>query len=191
MSRPAKIEMLVNFAGFQAGWFACVLGAAAGYPLAGPVVVIAVVLGQMLWRRERRGDATLLLLAGGLGWSLDSLLVGLGVMAFPPEAALVRPTALWMVALWINLAATLRVSFAWLDGRWALAAVLGAVAGPLAYGAGARLGAIDLGGRPALSLALIGVEWLIAMPVLMWLAARPKGHEDPAPPALAGGGTGP
>ncbi len=40
------MRLLLNFAAFQIGWFACVLGAANGFPWLGPVVVAAVVAGQ-------------------------------------------------------------------------------------------------------------------------------------------------
>jgi hypothetical protein len=77
-----------------------------------------------------------------------------------------------MVALWMNLAATLRHSLSWLCGRPVLALVMGAVAGPLAYWGGARLGAVELGAPLGSSLAAIAVEWALALPLLAWAAAR-------------------
>jgi membrane protein implicated in regulation of membrane protease activity len=57
----------------------------------------------------------------------------------------------------------------WLAGRPLLAAALGAVGGPLAYFGGVGLGALAFPGGLAWALALIAVEWAIAMPLLLGL----------------------
>jgi hypothetical protein len=59
------------------------------------------------------------------------------------------------------------LSLEWLSGRYALAAVLGAVAGPLSYLGGERLGAITVESPLA-----IGIEWAIATPLLVYLKER-------------------
>jgi len=71
----------------------------------------------------------------------------------------------WMAMLWASFATTLRHGLGWMRGRWTLAAALGAASGPLAFWAGERLGALELGGTPAL-LAL-AVEWGAALPLLL------------------------
>jgi hypothetical protein len=156
---------------FQAGWFACVLGAARGMPVLGPVLVGAFVLlhlvaNRRVWERE----AALLAASALVGYAADSILVLAGVLRFPPQASLGGPSALWMVALWVNLALTLNGPLGWLKGRHALAALLGAAGGPLAYEAGARLGAASLGDPYWASLAAVAVEWSLAMPLLAALA---------------------
>ena len=81
-----------------------------------------------------------------------------------------------MIALWTCFAATLRHSLAWLRARWLLAAVLGAVGGPLAYLGGESLGAISLTGD--LSIAAISAQYAIATPILLAIAhytTRSKG----------------
>jgi sigma54-dependent transcription regulator len=74
-----------------------------------------------------------------------------------------------MVALWLNFAATLNVSLAWLRGHYALAAAFGAVGGPLAYYGGAKMGATEVlpsqGG-----LLVLAIGWGVMTPVLVWLA---------------------
>jgi hypothetical protein len=161
------MSKLLNFAGFQTGWFACVLSAAAGRPVLGPLVVGAVVTANIVWSVERRALVVLAVLAAVIGYAVDSGLVLGGLMSFPPDARLGGPSTLWMVALWVNLAITLRSSLGWLRGRYALAAVLGAVGGPLAYGAGAGLGAITIAEPMWLALAAVAVAWLAAMPLLL------------------------
>jgi hypothetical protein len=59
----------------------------------------------------------------------------------------------------------------WMSGRYLLAALFGAIGGPLSYLAGARLGAMSFIDTGAAVTAL-AVGWGLAMPLLMWLAAR-------------------
>lgn len=168
------IAKIVNFVGFQIGWFGAILGAARGWTWLGPVIV-AVLLVVHLAGEKRRGPVLgLLLLTGVLGYAIDSLFVLAGAFAFPEIAQMGGPSTLWMAAMWINLAIAVRGCMAWLRGRWLLAAVLGAVSGPLSYWAGARLGAIELGESFTRSMVLIGIEWLLALPLLVWLLLSPK-----------------
>ena len=69
----------------------------------------------------------------------------------------------------MNFAATLNVSMAWLRGRYLLAAVFGAIGGPLAYYSGAKLGATEA--LPSLNgMLVLAVGWGVMTPLLVWLA---------------------
>jgi hypothetical protein len=182
------ILKLINFVAFQIGWFACVLGAAAGRPWLGLVVVAGVVTLHLALQRPRGPEVLLLLSAGVLGYVMDSLLVLGGVIEFTPAARLGGPSALWMVALWVNLGTTLNNSLGWLRGRYLLAAAMGAISGPLAYWAGVRLEAVTFGLPLPLALAVISVEWALSMPALIGIVAvlRPRAalRDEPAPADL-------
>jgi hypothetical protein len=108
--------------------------------------------------------------AAVMGYAADSALVWFGVLTFPPHAVFGWPSTLWMAGLWVNLALTLDASMAWLRGRYALAAVAGAVSGPLAYAAGERLGAAVLGPSFGSAMLVVAVEWVVAMPLLLLVA---------------------
>jgi hypothetical protein len=73
--------------------------------------------------------------------------------------------------MWALLATTLNVSMRWLHGRPWSAAAFGALGGPLAYWAGARLGAVEI---PDVAAALTAqaIGWAVMMPALMALALR-------------------
>jgi hypothetical protein len=159
---------IANFIGFQAGWFASILGAAAGLPWLGPACVLVLAIGNMLVRRRWAADATLYLTAGVIGYAADSALVLSGLMSFPEKAALGQPSTIWMSLMWMNFAATLHASLGWLKGRYVLSAVFGLIGGPLAYWTGERFGAVTLTGWPA--LGAVGLEWLLATPLLVWIA---------------------
>lgn len=106
-----------------------------------------------------------------LGLVADSVLLATGWIAYPNGDWLPGLAPYWIVCLWALFATTLNVSMRWLSGRYLLAAVFGAIGGPLSYLAGARLGAMSfVDAVPALIALAIG--WACAMPFLVWLAAR-------------------
>ena len=168
---------LVSLVALQVCWFACVGGAARGLPWLGPLAVAAYAAGYLRTvpsGRARSRQAWLLALAGAAGYAADSALVLSGVLAFPPQAVLGWPSTVWMVALWVLQAAVLGGALSRLRGRHVTAAIVGAVGGPLAYLAGERMGAAVLGPSHAVALTAIGVEWALAMPLLVWMEGRAR-----------------
>jgi hypothetical protein len=187
---PARLRSpWANLVCTQAAWFACVVGAAQQWPWLGPVVTV-VWCGLWLWLSARR-RADLLLLVGSavVGYALDSMLVLGGFFAFAPAVQLGGPSPLWMVALWALFGTTLRGPMQRLLDKPLLAAVVGAVAGPLAYGGGVRLGAASFGDDEVTSRLAIGAAWAIAMPVLGVLERRTRSSTPPSvDAALRSGG---
>lgn len=80
----------------------------------------------------------------------------------------------WILALWALFATTLNVSLGWLRSRLLLAGVLGGVAGPFAYWAGERLGALSLR-EPVAALGALTLGWAAILPALLALARRLDG----------------
>jgi hypothetical protein len=171
--------MLVNFIAFQIGWFACVLGGAYGWPMLGvavAAVIIALHLHRAAWPRQ---EAILIVLSGLLGFAADSLLTGLGLLKFPSGQFHPQFAPYWMVAMWMSFATTFNVSLRWLKRRLGLAALLGMIAGPLAYYGGAQLGGVAFANPLASLLAVAGV-WTPAMPLLLVIADRWDGMAETA-----------
>lgn len=169
------MRLLLNLLGFQVAWFACVVGAGRGEPWVGPVVTLVVLAAHMTWQVANRWAEIVLVAVGALfGFAADSALVVAGFLAFPEHARLGAPSTLWMIALWANFAATLNVALRRLEGRYRLAALLGAFGGPMAYYAGANLDALVLGEPMTLSLTAIALVWGVATPALVWLARQTR-----------------
>ena len=167
---------LVNVLLFQSAWFATVMGAARGSPWLGPAAVTVALAVHVLLVDDRRGEWRKMLAAGFLGFWLDTLFVAAGI--FTPKAT-VYPLPFsppWMVFLWVNFSLTLNASLSWLQGRYRLAAVFGAVGGPLAYYAGAEMGATEA--LPSVSgMLVLMAAWALATPFLVWLAGYLKRGE--------------
>lgn len=167
--------IILNVLLFEAGWLASVLGAANGLPWAG-VAVIAVVAAFHLARSRRALPELLLLaIAFAIGALFESLLVQTGWLRFDGGTLAAGTAPVWMAALWINFATTLNVALRALHARPAAAALLGAIAAPVAYYAGARLGAVEMvAAAPA--LAAIAAGWSVLTPALLAVARRLDGY---------------
>jgi len=168
---------LANLLAFQAGWFSCILGAAWGRPMVGPVVVLALVAIHLRFVASPRREAKLLVLATLLGTIIDSLHAAFGVVFFDPAQTWLWICPLWMSSLWTIFATTLRGALGWMEGRYGLAFLIGALAGPASYYAGARLGAIGLSENLTFSLTILAAVWAITLPSLFWLST----HLSPSP----------
>jgi hypothetical protein len=172
---------LVNAAGFQAAWWATILSAAAGRPLVA-AAASAIPLGLHLALFDRSAaERRLVAATAAVGALLETANALLGFTRFDPPPLGLPLAPAWMLLQWALLGAVLRHSFGWIRGRYALAALLGAVAAPLSYAGGERLGALSLGGTPA--LAAVAVEYALALPALAWAARRAEGPAGPPGPA--------
>jgi hypothetical protein len=162
-------KKILNATLFQAAWFAAVLGTAHGTPWLGPLAMLPILALHLTLTEDRTGELKLLAAAGILGFFYDTTLVSFGIFT-PLQHLLPRPfSPPWMVCLWINFAATLNVSMAWLRGRYLVSAVFGAIGGPLAYYSGAKLGATEA--LPSTNgMLLLAIGWGLMTPLLIWLA---------------------
>lgn len=167
---------LINVVGFQFGWFCCVLGAANGMPWLGPLVALPVVGWHLFAAGDMRAEFKLILVASVLGSLFDQALLSAGLLRFAESAmwpAFLLPA--WMMALWLLFNTTLNVSLRWMRGHIMVAVIFGLIGGPLAYIAGAKLGAITLLDAPKL-MVVLAIGWGLLMPALLWLAAKFDGY---------------
>jgi hypothetical protein len=160
---------LWNFVGYQFAWFAVIGTAARGYAWLGATIALVVAAVHFVLRRDPR-ELRAMGLAALIGLLVDSTLALTGQVHF----AAAWPTGLapyWMLSLWVAFATTLNHSLRWLMTRPVGAALAGAVGGPLAYLAGAKLGALTLV-TPAITLAMISLLWTLAMVTLSMFVLR-------------------
>lgn len=169
--------ILINFVAFQVGWFACVLGGAHQLPWLGTLLV-SIIIAVHLSRASRPGaELSLVLLAIAIGSVWDSYLVWRGWLEYPSGTLIPDTAPHWILAMWGVFATTLNVSLRWLKQRWLIAILSGAIAGPLAYYAGARLGGVVFADQTTALIAL-GLGWAVLMPLLMALSQRLDGFPN-------------
>jgi hypothetical protein len=163
--------MLANFILFQLGWFACVLGGAHDRPWLGTGVALAIVVWHLARVRDPRRELALVLIAAAVGAAFESALSALGWVRYPTGMLVPGTAPVWLVAIWMLFATTLNVSLRWLRRFPPAGIALGAIAGPLAYWGGARLGAMEFV-APVAATAALAIGWAALTPALVAVAKR-------------------
>lgn len=167
-------DNIINFVLFQLGWFACVLSSAAHQPWLGALVAVAVLAWHLARANAPRLELYLLLVAMFIGAVWDSVLVWGALLDYSSGVLLPNTAPYWIVIMWALFASTLNLSLGWLKKRYFVAVVLGAVAGPLAYYAGANFGALSFVNQTNALIAL-AIGWAIFTPLLVAIAERMNG----------------
>ena len=183
------MNVLKNLVLFKLGWVACVMFAAAGRPWLSLLSVGVVVLLHLPQLAAPAKEALLLGAAVLLGLAWESSLVALGIVQYPGhEHAWLAPA--WILAMWALFATTINHGLAWVKRYWLYAALAGGIGGPMAFYAGANLGAVSFPNMP-LALTVIGIGWAVLLPLLALIAEtiidstlfEPKAGERPTAPS--------
>jgi hypothetical protein len=165
----------INIVLYQCAWLASVLGAATGRGWLCVAGVCTALLWHLLRAHEPLREVRLIAIAVAIGAAVESLLVASGWVHMEGRLLVGGFLPLWMVALWAAFATTLNVSLRAFRNRYALASILAFIGAPLAYIAGARLGALEwVLAVPA--LALIALSWSVSLPLLLHTAQRHDGY---------------
>jgi hypothetical protein len=168
-------RVLLNLALYQLAWFGCVLGAAVREPAWGYATVSLAVLWHLGRAPKPMRESLLLLAVVAVGALFELLLVQSGWVSMAPELLVAGVLPLWMVALWAAFGTTLNIALRALRDRGGLVAVLALVGAPLAYAAGARLGAFEFN-NPPFAIAAVAAGWALLLPLLLRAARRLDGY---------------
>ena len=169
---------LLNYGLFQAGWFVCVLGAAAAHPWIAAAVGLLLVLVHLTLVRNFARESLLLLASLLLGLLVDGIHIRTGVLTFPIGGFHPALPPAWILVLWLQFAMSLHYSLGWLNGRYILGALLGSVSGALAYWAGVRFGAAAFAADLVRCLVQIGLSWGLTMLILLHISRLTAPKKD-------------
>ena len=167
---------LINYALYQTGWFACVLGAASHRPWTGFFIAIALVGVHLVLSVERSVELQLIGLATAVGAVVEIAQIAAGTYRFTSGTVIDALPPPWLLAMWAQLATTFRFSLRSVVTRPVPALLFGAAGGPIAFLAGERLGAVTLLPPLADSLLRLSVGWAIALVVFSAVVRRLSRH---------------
>jgi len=168
--------LLINLTLFKAGWIAAVVSAAASFPTAGTLVIAVAAFVHIARAEDRQHEIRLLALAAVIGLLWESALVSTGLVQYGAQGVLPGIAPFWIVAMWVLFATTLNVGMRWLRKSAVVAALAGAIGGPLSFVAGEKAGAVTFPDASA-ALFAIGLGWAVFLPLLVRFAAR---KDEPA-----------
>ena len=154
---------LVNYALYQTGWFACVVGGAWDRPWTGFLIAAILTSVHLTLSLDRSIEARLVALAIAVGVVVEMVQIAAGTYRFRSGTVLDALPPPWLLAMWAQFATTFRFSLRTVIARPIRAALFGAAGGPIAFLAGERLGAITL--LPPLTHALLrlSISWALAL----------------------------
>ncbi|GLQ45960.1 membrane protein [Dyella lipolytica] len=157
---------------YEAVWFCTVSGA--GHGLAWPGVLAAAVF--VTWRlfvsRHVAVECRLLAVSLVLGAAMETFWVRAGWITYTATWSLL-PAPAWILALWACFAFTILPLFGYLQSRPWLAALFGAIGGPLSYAAASDgWHAAHVISPSWHAWCALAVGWGLALPLLTTLARR-------------------
>jgi hypothetical protein len=155
---------IANWILTQALWFICVLGGD----------LYAVVAGICYWffyvthigNVQREWPSLVIIVSSG--FIIDILLSSFGVINFNTNMFM----PLWLLVIWSGFATLFHHGLGWLLAKPVLAAVLGAITGPLAYFAGAALSVSQINVSPTVFICIYAVLWSLYMPIFLFISSR-------------------
>ncbi len=153
------MRLVLNIINYQVIWLLCVISG-------NRMVWLALLLigGHLFFSNQRRNDLILIMSLALGGIIIDGSLKQLGLFSFSEDN---YPIPYWLIIIWMALATLLNHSLNWLKGKYALAALLGSIGGPLAYWGGVRFDAAVFLWPLPLSLAVLMLIWGILTPLLL------------------------
>ncbi len=167
------MKKLVNFVLFQAGWFALVLSAEHSLAWLAFAFVLCSLVVHLVWISDNpRRDALLLASVPPLGLLLDTALAQGDVLYYRGAPLLGVFAPGWIFAMWAIFAMTFHSSMSWMQARYGIAALFGAIGAPLSYAGAARVSAVGYFDPTWRSVLLVALAWGLAMPLFLWISAR-------------------
>jgi hypothetical protein len=167
------MKFWASLVGYQLVWFCAVIGASRGLAWPGVIGMLVFAACQLGLAQHYKADVSLIVVAIAMGFLLDGGLIraGWACYAAPWPSTTLAPA--WILALWATFALTFTQSLAYLQTRLWLAALLGAIGGPLAYLGAARGWHVVTFADPSWhALLWLSMGWALATPALAWLARR-------------------
>lgn len=153
---------LWSWLGFNAVWFAAAAGAAYGLNWPAVAACALYVGALMLARAFVHASVALLALIALAGVVAETVLLAVGVLTYSAHWPLPSIAPLWMGALWVAYACAVETTAPRLRVH-PVYIVATALLAPLAYLAGARLGALVVHDPKVSSWLAISLVWFVAL----------------------------
>ncbi len=181
------LNALINFLGFQSVWFLSLFGAGTHRSWLGAIALVAFTAWHFRAVANPRAEIVIVLVACAVGFVVDTTFIQAQLLAYAEPLPFAAVAPYWILGMWVNFALTLNGSMRWLHGRYLLAAVLGAIGGPLAYVAGIRLGAAELLASAVVVYGMLALVWAAAVPLLVVATERANRRWPPSASPLVVG----
>ena len=160
MSVPA---LAFNVLGYYSSWFALILSAAHSVSYLG-VIYATIFLGlHFFMSKHKKRDLFIGAFVTCMGSCIDGIFTYFGVFVFS-DTYLFLP--FWLMVIWVCFSQILVYGLHWLNRRYVLSSILGAIFAPLSYYSGFAFEAVYFPSVPQ-ALLFIGGVWAMILPLFM------------------------
>jgi hypothetical protein len=166
----SKYKNMLNMIGFQTSWWACVLGAKNGHPYLGPVFMFIFLLFHFSILKNKNKELIFIILVGLIGTIADTILFQTNLIEYQ-GVYIDKVAPLWITAMWMGFAATINHSLVWLNNKWIISFVIGAIFGPLSYFTGIKFEALYFE-ISLLTMSVLALLWGVVVPSLYYLNGK-------------------
>jgi hypothetical protein len=175
-----SMRNLINLLFFQGVWYVAVLGGETGNQWLGPAGLMLFIISHYYLAETAIADYLLAAMAILIGLIIETAFFRAGLLVYTHSDPANQFAPAWILVLWANFALTMNGCLKWLQKRLLLAAVLGAIGGPLTYFAGIKLGAATAGTSMPIILLVIAVTYALITPLFLEAARRLPAALEPA-----------
>ncbi len=156
----------VNFIGFQAYWWSCIL-------LLNQALVLCVILlcFHLYFHSAKKVELQSLIFLGVAGFIVDASFTLFGIFEFTSSSNNLILKALppaWLLLLWIGFASNVTTLSGLFKTNWLVMAVTGGALAPLSYLAAAKLEAVVLPFGYLNTWLLLTPVWFFLLPALFF-----------------------
>jgi hypothetical protein len=163
---------LINLVFFQAVWFLTVIGAAQNLPWLGLVGLMIFAVSHHYTSPTAKTDFQLAAIAILIGIVIETFVVQTELLNYTYNLPSNELAPAWILILWANLALTLNGCLAWLQEKYTLAGILGAVGASASYYGGIKLGAATTDFPIYVPLLAIALVYALITPLLLFIARQ-------------------
>ena len=164
---------LFNIAGFQIGWWICILGVKNNLIYIGPLFMLIFIILHLFFISKLKKEYKLIISGSILGIFIDGSFKLTGIIDYVGDSNNSFLAPLWIIAMWAGFSATINHSLFWLKKLNFLSFLLGSIFGPLSYIAGYKLNVIFFNPNICI-ITILSLTWGLSIPFLFYINKRLK-----------------
>jgi len=168
------MKSAANLVLFKIVWGLSLVGVSLGSPWWGAAGLVIFLAWHYKTADHALADFKLAGFAVALGTIVDTINIHSGVLIYESAWPSTQIAPFWIMVLWANFALIINQSLKWMHGRYAFAAIIGAICGPLGYIVGVKLNTASYGSGMLEFILVTGITWAIAVPLLLYAAEQLK-----------------
>ncbi|NTS77755.1 DUF2878 domain-containing protein [Catenovulum sp. SM1970] len=171
-----KLISFYNNPWFNLLWFKTIWFAAVVFQDQITSLLFIVFLFHFALSIKKFTELTVMLAIGLIGCFVDGSLIALGLLPLPEQSLGFFFIPNWLLFIWLAFATTLIRVLKPLDNHLKIAALLGAIFGPVSYSMGINLSNPDLANTNIHFTVSLAFTWAILFPLLLRVGNLIYGH---------------